>query len=1063
MIKEQIQECIQKILDNELGGISTNNCPRGGIEKYGYMTAYRLSKYVNFYRTRRISLDDFLISLRNYLLVFQTAVRLPIDIDITDNKYGLRIDSEGLCYATLNLPDYLNIDIIKQGFMVDYVEPEKDERYFLGVTPNIYRLTGFQRFKSIRQKLAVNGALNMPEGYTALVSLPTGGGKSLITQAMAYQKNDGLTITVVPTVSLAMDQVRVARDNIRVAFKAEIACYYSDLASEEKRSIIDRIKDRKLRLLFISPEALIKNEVFKQVIETANDAGYLRNLIIDEAHIVIEWGNFFRVDYQCLEPWRNNLYEKNSKLKTVLLSATYERTTVKILQSMFATGDKWIEIRCDALRREPRFELVSATSYRDKNEKTRELLRCLPRPMVVYVMRPDQAEKVKEMAADIGITNVETFTGKTKSDERSRIIEEWSENKFDIIIATSAFGVGVDKSDVRTVLHLYVPDNPNAYYQELGRGGRDGLPCLSVMCVYPEEDLESAFVMTDKVLGSEKILGRWESMLNSHTSTRGIDSYTLDTSVKPNYNSVDYAEDTSTVDQKWNIYVILLLRRYNLIKILDMVVDPHTQVYFIRISILDKRLLQTSEDTKLLIEDVRTKEWNKNERAFKTMSRAVKLGKRMCWSEMFFNSTYSMVSEYCAGCDNHKNIVESDPNRFELVKKIPAPTRNFSVELNNMFASSNEAILFADSDNTELIGNALTILPADRETQGVLEAFLAYVTLGNGSWNFDNSAMMVYRVQTWVGKWKKTIIQTVNVFDNQSVDYQDCAIATEMIREIMQGVFTGTKVEGIPTTNLMAKNLKKTVQNSHCTEWKSLVNMLLNNDEKVKDVITQYYNIIQGNLKSSQVFIRATEFNSDVRKVQKAKLLIPDEQILLNDPIPQRREIREIYEKIYTRIPKVAEAEKEKANRLLEQIGMYLDYEDIDDEDIEDLIDKIKLFYETASSSLVNIHGNIQVLDGIKKDAKTISVAFSEVEKGIASTDDLDTLLMFSKDPLSKIERILSTLQAVQKDIEYVARDVEKRRGNIFVDNGGDLSTRYVESRNTIEADSKTVMDWKVM
>ena len=122
--------------------------------------------------------------------------------------------------------------------------------------------------------------------------------------------------------------------------------------------------------------------------------------------------------------------------------------------------------------------------------------------------------------------------------------------------------------------------------------------------------------------------------------------------------------------------------------------------------------------------------------------------------------------------------------------------------------------------------------------------------------------------------------------------------------------------------------------------------------------------------------------------------------------------------------------------------------------------------HETIQDAYVynpNIYGNIQVLDGIKKDAKTISVAFSEVEKGIASTDDLDTLLMFSKDPLSKIERILSILQAVQKDIEYVARDVEKRRGNIFVDNGGDLSTRYVESRNTIEADSKTVMDWKVM
>ena len=161
----------------------------------------------------------------------------------------------------------------------------------------------------------------------------------------------------------------------------------------------------------------------------------------------------------------------------------------------------------------------------------------------------------------------------------------------------------------------------------------------------------------------------------------------------------------------------------------------------------------------------------------------------------------------------------------------------------------------------------------------------------------------------------------------------------------MQGVFTGTKVEGIPITNLMAKNLKNNSQNAHCPEWNSLVSMLLNNDEKVKDVITQYYNIIQGNLKSSQVFIRATEFNTDVRKIQKAKLLIPGEQLMLNDPIPQRREIREIYEKIYTRIPKVAEAEINKANKLLEQISMFIDYEDIDDEDIEDLVDKIKDFY----------------------------------------------------------------------------------------------------------------------
>ena len=159
-----------------------------------------------------------------------------------------------------------------------------------------------------------------------------------------------------------------------------------------------------------------------------------------------------------------------------------------------------------------------------------------------------------------------------------------------------------------------------------------------------------------------------------------------------------------------------------------------------------------------------------------------------------------------------KDVVNITKARDEINKRFLISAINWQIEgvsLDNLNRVKATKDFIGFERQKRAAKNALTILPADRETQGVLEAFLAYVTLGNGSWNFDNSAMMVYRVQTWVGKWKKTIIQTVNVFDNQSVDYQDCAIATEMIREIMQGVFTGTKVEGIPTTNLMAKNLKK--------------------------------------------------------------------------------------------------------------------------------------------------------------------------------------------------------------------------------------------------------------
>ncbi len=232
----------------------------------------------------------------------------------------------------------------------------------------------------------------------------------------------------------------------------------------------------------------------------------------------------------------------------------------------------------------------------------------MPRPLVIYVTSPDKADNVKKLLGDNGFNNIETFTGKTKNNERERIIKEWVNNEFDTIIATSAFGVGVDKSDVRTVLHLYVPENPNKYYQELGRGGRDGLPSLSVMCINTEEDLDSAFKMTDKVMLPEKILGRWESMLNGISSKRYKSIYTLDTSIKPNYNEPDYSEDINITHIQWNMYVILFLRRYGLINITDIIFDFETKKYLISIEIISDELLRDDARAFKIISEIREKE-----------------------------------------------------------------------------------------------------------------------------------------------------------------------------------------------------------------------------------------------------------------------------------------------------------------------------------------------------------------------------------------------------------------------------------------------------------------------
>lgn len=679
---------------------------KSSMDRYRLNTAIRLCKYIGKYRRGEIYLADVLVSLRNYLLLYQTDVVLPGDISISDDHLGLKLDGHGRCYAAMELPDYLNEKIVEQAYMRNYVPVKDSNKNFLGVSPNVFRITGFKKYKSLAQKIAVTGALNIPKGFSGLISLPTGAGKSLITQTMAYEEDYGLTIAVVPTVSLAMDQERVSKENIKIFGEGEICCYYSKLKKEEKIQIYSLIKNKILRLLIISPEALVKNQRFTQLIEEINDSGYLKNIIIDEAHIIIEWGTFFRVDYQCLELWRNKLIQKNPDLRTVLLSATFERKTVDLLRNMFSCNENWIEIRCDALRREPRFDLIKADSRIDKKKKIARLLQCLPRPMVVYVAAPFQAKEVKNIAIDMGFKNVVTFTGRTSSDKRREVIKKWSEQEFDLIIATSAFGVGVDKPDVRTVLHLYVPENANKYYQELGRGGRDGLPCLSVMCIYPKSDLDQAFNMTTKVLSTPKIVGRWNSMLNSPTSFRYENTFTLDTSVKPDYHEQDYAEDVNRADVKWNVYVILLLRRWGLIHMIEMIVDPNTQSYMIRIGIDNELLLHYSPETTELIDKIRKEEWKETEANFQIMRKAVSLGENRCWSEMFFE-TYSLVSVYCGGCKNHLDIFEEDKNRFRLVRRIDKPVQEPSPAVQNLFRNAREAVMFTPLNDYDLLSKII--------------------------------------------------------------------------------------------------------------------------------------------------------------------------------------------------------------------------------------------------------------------------------------------------------------------------------------------------------------------
>ena len=670
------------------------------VDSFLYNTVKRIINAKKAYSSNLCGYADFMVSLRNFLIAYQASINVTSIRIMRDNPFGIYQNAEsGKYFATYDIPEFINhSSFVREAFInIGSENPEEKTKYLLKTNTFIEKLTGYKYFKSLEQKLCVYGGLNTPAGYTSLISMPTGGGKSLVTQTLAYER-DGLTIVIVPTVSLAIDQERVAKEKIHSLNKDEEIFHYES-GQNNISEIAQSIRNKTAKLLFISPEALIKNEQFKTIITEANERKYIKNIIIDEAHIVVAWGDFFRVDYQCLGPWRKELMKTTLEIRTFLLSATFQDNTVNSLKKMFATNDNWIEIRCDSLRKEPRFIFTKAKNYTEKKQKVLEMVNLLPHPMILYVNAPYEAKRWKDFLESGNYGNVRTFTGETTSSERNELIRQWSNDEFDIMVATSAFGVGVDKPDVRSVIHLYVPESPDSYYQELGRGGRDGLNCLSVMCV-TDDDISSASNHVSKVLTTPKLWGRWWSMLHNPMNQWQGGLIAIMASTKPNYNKINFFEEGNDTDEKWNINVLLLLSRYEVIDIVGLDLD-HLNRYIFTIKVLNELVIQENEKSFNLFDEIREKEANNTFKAF-TMKDAIEKRERLCWSTMFYD-TYPLVSEHCSGCEAHDSIETDEINRFPLLQSITGPEKIISAEAKEFFADTNEALIIATNDLSDIL------------------------------------------------------------------------------------------------------------------------------------------------------------------------------------------------------------------------------------------------------------------------------------------------------------------------------------------------------------------------
>ena len=323
---------------------------------------------------------------------------------------------------------------------------------------------------------------HIARGYTLTVLLPTGGGKSLCAHLPALLDEGAvasLVLTIVPTVALALDQ----QERLKPIIPHPTA-YVGGSTQEEReinRSIRGRIREGRQRILFTSPESVLQS--LASSLYYAAERGLLKLFVIDEAHMVEHWGDEFRSAFQEITAIRADLLRRASDkpFRTLLLTATLTEGALDSLQTLFGEPGPFALVSAVQLRPEPAFWTSYCPSDEVKHARLLESLKYLPRPLILYTTLVSDAKRWYALLRACGYLRTGLMTGETGRNERLDLLARWRTDELDVMVATSAFGLGVDKNDVRVVIHACVPENLDRYYQEVGRGGRDGLASASLV------------------------------------------------------------------------------------------------------------------------------------------------------------------------------------------------------------------------------------------------------------------------------------------------------------------------------------------------------------------------------------------------------------------------------------------------------------------------------------------------------------------------------------------------------------------------------------------------------
>jgi superfamily II DNA helicase RecQ len=504
--------------------------------------------------------------------------------DIQCSACGLVLRAGNLIEADPWQPDWLDEGVAG----VDTQAMRQQERPWIWRLPQadhwLGSRFGYRHYRGPGQALAVRSALHMPAGGGLLAVLPTGEGKSLVFQALAAAHPGQVVAVVVPTVTLAEDHGNSAA-KYGALFAAHSLAYVGG-REQQNAGIIDRIATGEQGLVFAAPEAFVGR--LQSALLKAARAGKLAAVVIDEAHLVDAWGTDFRNEFQLLAALVAELRLQAApgrQPRLVCLSATVTQLAYDTLQRLYSPHAPLALVAGARLRPEPDTWIApTAPDEATRKAQVLEALMHLPRPAILYVTKVEDAQDWHQFLFDAGLRRMRVLHGKSSGTHRTETVKAWSTGDVDLVIGTSAFGLGIDYAHVRSVVHACIPESLDRYYQEVGRAGRDNQASVALLVPTSADFGVAQGVASQKIISVEKGMARWHSMFSRAERDSGQSArFYVDTTVPPPYDMDMMGER----NEDWNGRVLSLMARAGMIAFSGLRFNPAKVRTEVAIDILD--------------------------------------------------------------------------------------------------------------------------------------------------------------------------------------------------------------------------------------------------------------------------------------------------------------------------------------------------------------------------------------------------------------------------------------------------------------------------------------------